>query len=57
MCGKGDLWVEGSKPVSQEVASLPTISSLQSVIQRSSKEELSLYFSRIKGYKENRNGK
>lgn len=57
MCGKGDLWVEGSKPVSQEVASLPTISSLQSVIQRSSKEELSLYFTRIKGYKENRNGK
>lgn len=26
---KGDLWIEGAKPVSQEAASLPTISSIQ----------------------------
>lgn len=25
MCEKGALWVEGSKPVSQEAASLPII--------------------------------
>lgn len=49
MCGKGYLWVEGSKPVSQEVASLPTISSLQNVIQQSSEAEPSLYFTRIEG--------
>lgn len=29
MCEKVDLWLEGSKPVSQEAASLPTISSMQ----------------------------
>lgn len=29
MCEKGALWVEGSKPVSQEAASLPIISTLQ----------------------------
>lgn len=29
MCEKGALWVEGSKPVSQEAASLPTVSSFE----------------------------
>lgn len=40
MCEKGDLWVEGPMPVSQEVASLPIISSLQNVFQQSTKAEL-----------------
>lgn len=29
MCEKGALWVEGSQPVSQEAASLPTLSSFE----------------------------
>lgn len=29
MCEKGALWVEGSKPVSQEAASLPITSSFK----------------------------
>lgn len=29
MCEKGALWVEGSKPVSQEAASLPRVSSFE----------------------------
>lgn len=31
MCEKGALWVEGSKPVSQEAANLPIIPSLQQI--------------------------
>lgn len=40
MCEKGDLWVEGSQPVSQEGASLPIISSLPNVFQQTSEAEL-----------------